>query len=602
MEVALAVAMLAGYAVDRLLSEEAREDAKFIARWAVIASLALASLCIVAGGFVLWGNAAAESLIRSLAGLRQLPAGFLEHAGAEFYVPMITNFCACGAIIAFVRRRGHAYWLLLAFLLVDFNLYAAFAPIGNPAKLETLVGRAMPNSLANKQSEREPIRYHVMLNPLTGEFNPFWFYGHEMATGYDPILNERGKVFLGMDEAGRTFNSTMLEPQDRTLDLLNVRYVFVPPDAPARGDAGEQVDLKRGQSAVFKTGESAVDSLTVISSLSNSIEIENGETVARVSIACESGARWTAPLRAGQETAEWAYDRADVRSIIKHSRARIAESRSGDARGSFQAHSYIARFTLPRELSACSAARTVEIAASPRDGASLTLHRIALNDSTSGRPVVLARSVAGALSDAARWRELTERSEAPPYRDYRIYENLRAMPRAWLVDRVVVDWEGDQHKKIRGQIEGFDPRIVALVDHATAARLNPTLTRRADELRAIEPEVINVNILSREPARMLIEANAAMPSMLILSEIFYPGWRVRVDGRDAEPLRVNYNLRGIELAAGRHRIEMSYKPKSVVVGAAVTITTALCLLAIWMWDRRRFRVAVALASPLGLPF
>jgi hypothetical protein len=425
-----------------------------------------------------------------------------------------------------------------------------------------------------------------------------------MVTGYDPVLNERHKTFSGVDEAGRSFISTLLDPQDQTLDILNVRYVFVPPaffDPAAAGanSAGAQVELRNGRSAFFKTGEGGGDLLTIVSSLVDAVQIADGEEVAEIAVNCQSGARWRTTLRAGRETSEWAYDRADVRSAIKHSRAQIAESWSGDSSASFRAHAYIARLGLPENLRACQSLRTVEVKATMPGAAAISVKKIAFEVSASGRSIQLAQTLNVALSDASRWREVAERSEVAAYSEFRIFENLRSMPRAWLVDRVRVEYEGDQLKLIRGELAGqsFDPRATALLDHATAATLNPGLARfpPAEALVEREAAVIKANILERRPARMLIEAEAQRPALLVLGEIAYPGWKVKVDGVESRLLRVNYNLRGVELSAGKHRVEMFYQPASLVIGAVVSITTALCLLLI-VW-RESVPRAVASAAP-----
>ncbi|MGH9800465.1 MAG: hypothetical protein ACRD82_08890, partial [Blastocatellia bacterium] len=137
------------------------------------------------GAFALWLKGEFENLLRSLPDLNHLPTGFLQSAKWEFLLPMIATAVACLVAIIFARTKNCSRWfaILLAVLLIDFNLYSAFAPINNPAKLETLIGRAMPPELAAEQNQLQPIRYQVMLNAVTGEFSPFWFYGHEMMTG-----------------------------------------------------------------------------------------------------------------------------------------------------------------------------------------------------------------------------------------------------------------------------------------------------------------------------------------------------------------------------------------------------------------------------------
>ncbi len=421
MEVTIAVAVLAGYAVDRLIRAE--HGADFLRRWLVISTATITLLVCVVGAFAFWQTAAFENLLRSLSDLQHLPGGVLQSAKWEFLLPMIVALGSGLALIAFRRARCLPVAVLIV-LLVDFNLYAAFAPINNPAKLETLIGRAMPPELVAEQNPLQPIRYQIALNAATGEFSPFWFYGHEMMAGYDPVLTERQKIFSGLDEAGRAFNLTMLEPQDRTLDVFNVRFVFVPPGL-----------------------------------------------------------------------------------VSEH------------------------------------------------------------------------------LNDKTRWREvLISRDAKKPYADYRIFENLRALPRVWLTDKTKTAWEGDQLKLIRGQIldPDFDPGRVVLVDPDTAAKV------------ALPPEGGNTNsttsILRRSPTETVVETNAGKISMLVFSEMFYPGWTVTVDGVEAELLRVNYNLRGVQVQAGKHIVELRYWPDSLTKGAAISVTTALGLLVIWLLEKRRLRL------------
>lgn len=420
MVVVFAVAVLAGYAVDRLIRTE--QEVGFLHRCLSGSIVMIALLVCGVGAVAIWQTAAFENLLRWLPDLQHWPVGFLRLAKWEFLLPMIVATSSGLALLVFRRTR----WLPFAvfvLLLADFNLYAAFAPINNPAKLETLIGRAIPPELAAEQNPLQPIRYQIMLNAATGEFSPYWFYGHEMMAGYDPVLTERQKIFSGLDEAGRAFNLTMLEPQDRTLDVFNVRYVFVPPNL-------------------------------------------------------------------------------------------------------FSDH----------------------------------------------------------LNDPTRWREIViPRDAKKPYADYRIFENLRVLPRVWLTAQARTEWEGDQLKLIRGQLPGFDPRRDALVVPETAAKLEPALLQAPPEGGTTNA----VSILHRSPIKMVVETKTDKVSMLVFSEMSYPGWTATVDGVEAELLRVNYNLRGVQIAAGSHRVELRYWPGSLTKGAVITLMTALGLLTVVIWERRR---------------
>ena len=64
-------------------------------------------------------------------------------------------------------------------------------------------------------------------------------------------------------------------------------------------------------------------------------------------------------------------------------------------------------------------------------------------------------------------------------------------------------------------------------------------------------------------------------------------WTATVDGAPAPLLRTNALFRGVPLTAGRHRIEMSYLPRSVVRGAVLSALGLAGLLALALLARRR---------------
>jgi uncharacterized membrane protein YfhO len=68
-----------------------------------------------------------------------------------------------------------------------------------------------------------------------------------------------------------------------------------------------------------------------------------------------------------------------------------------------------------------------------------------------------------------------------------------------------------------------------------------------------------------------VDTPAAPPGVLVLTDQWYPGWTVSVDGRPARMLVVDHALRGVALAAGPHRVVFRYRPRWPLEGLAVTI-------------------------------
>jgi uncharacterized membrane protein YfhO len=56
-----------------------------------------------------------------------------------------------------------------------------------------------------------------------------------------------------------------------------------------------------------------------------------------------------------------------------------------------------------------------------------------------------------------------------------------------------------------------------------------------------------------------------------LADQFFPGWQVHVDGREQEMLRANHTFRLVEVPAGESEVEFRYRPRSLAVGAVLSL-------------------------------
>jgi hypothetical protein len=101
-----------------------------------------------------------------------------------------------------------------------------------------------------------------------------------------------------------------------------------------------------------------------------------------------------------------------------------------------------------------------------------------------------------------------------------------------------------------------------------------------------------INLVEFKPDYIKYEAQTADNGLAVFSEIYYPlGWRATIDGKEVDILRANYVLRALEVPAGNHTIEFSFKPKSYYVGNKVTVASSwlvvLILLGSVGWSLRK---------------
>lgn len=172
--------------------------------------------------------------------------------------------------------------------------------------------------------------------------------------------------------------------------------------------------------------------------------------------------------------------------------------------------------------------------------------------------------------DGARW----ERDAHDGPSGARVYRNRRARPVAWLVDRVRVVPGNEALAIVRGSDATFDPRSEALVDAPVAG-----LVAGGDQAP--------VRVVAYADDTIALAAEAAAPSLLVTSELAYPGWTVAIDGRPAPILTVNAAFRGVAMPAGRHDVVFRYRPIVAKVGLAITALAAAALAAAAVRARQR---------------
>lgn len=80
---------------------------------------------------------------------------------------------------------------------------------------------------------------------------------------------------------------------------------------------------------------------------------------------------------------------------------------------------------------------------------------------------------------------------------------------------------------------------------------------------------------TRNHARLAVEAPC--DGYVVLPQSFYPGWRASVDGHAARIDRADYAFSAVYVGSGRHSVEFTYRPASVIVGAAGTAGTLLVI-------------------------
>ena len=141
-----------------------------------------------------------------------------------------------------------------------------------------------------------------------------------------------------------------------------------------------------------------------------------------------------------------------------------------------------------------------------------------------------------------------------------LYRLKDSLPRAYLIGNTAPSHNFSVMDLAAGT---FDPARVALAEGDIPTRHNNLLFQNID------------GISYDGPGRIRVGVTAEKPALLLLSESFYPGWRVAVDGRPREVLRLNIFFQGVEIEKGRHIVDFSYRTPYLNVFMAISLATLL---------------------------
>jgi len=146
---------------------------------------------------------------------------------------------------------------------------------------------------------------------------------------------------------------------------------------------------------------------------------------------------------------------------------------------------------------------------------------------------------------------------------YDIAENRAVAPRAWVPDIVhhtptvfttLVAFHGIRDFRRESTIE--DGRSVA----------------------SIAPNGFGMVALEGRGARLRIRAMMQRPSWVIVSNAFWRGWRGRIDGKPLPLHYGNHAFIAFQVPAGTHEVQLTYLPRSFVIGSMISIVAAIVIL------------------------
>lgn len=173
------------------------------------------------------------------------------------------------------------------------------------------------------------------------------------------------------------------------------------------------------------------------------------------------------------------------------------------------------------------------------------------------------------LANPDRWRLVKS------YGNEYVFENLKVLPRARLVCQASkIESDNVFNLSVR------DGRsTLSVVDHAYVNDALPSQLPSHIECLG------HVNILRDDGDSVRIKANVDSDrAILVLSDLWYPGWQVYVNGNQSPVYRVNNTSKGVLLPNGPSDVKFVYRPTNWNLSILITIMS-LGLVAILLFVR-----------------
>ena len=439
-----------------------------------------------------------------------------------------------------------------AYLLAhtDNSRFLSISPIlfdpGDKAEMESVFADQLPQAalydllVATKHKE--------IVGP-----NLALYYRLFAADGYDggvlPLRNyvTFQSLFVPPDKTapdGRLRENLRDVPDAKWLSLMNVRYVITDKTLDAWLD-DVFYDLQfttplgvsaRLEASVAHIPQFEATSLGVVSYLEGATDLPDNTPVARVTVGFADGPTQTFTLRAGVDTAEGVYT-----STVAHRAAHVG---GHFVRDHPEVNDYVTRlhFDRPRIVNFIAVRPMLLRGQIVVRGASL------IDERTGGFQSLV-------ISGRGRFRLVQSG-------DVKIYENLDALPRAFIASQAYAI-ANDTMALTMMNDPAFNPAQVVVLNGTQA------------NIGQISSLPSKINWVSHQPERVVIETESESAGWLVLTDAWYPGWRATVDGVPVEIARADVLFRAVPVPAGRHRVEFVFAPVSLWTGAGVSLFTLI---------------------------
>ena len=149
------------------------------------------------------------------------------------------------------------------------------------------------------------------------------------------------------------------------------------------------------------------------------------------------------------------------------------------------------------------------------------------------------------------------------------YTNPDANGNAWFVSDL------EQVNSANDEIRALDSLDTK---HKAIYAIAPLSKQKELDNRFIVDSTASIQLTGYKPNDLKYQSSNANDGFAVFSENYYgDGWQAYIDGVEAEHIRVNYVLRGMQIPAGNHAIEFKFEPQVIKTGSTIALGSSILL-------------------------
>ena len=86
--------------------------------------------------------------------------------------------------------------------------------------------------------------------------------------------------------------------------------------------------------------------------------------------------------------------------------------------------------------------------------------------------------------------------------------------------------------------------------------------------------------------RISFQTEAQAPSLVVISQTYYPAWKALVDGQPTKLWRANYAFQALQVPAGQHQVQLIYRDQAFLAGAVLSVLGLMACAGLWLRNSR----------------